>query len=257
MTIRLITVVGLILLIGCGGAKIRNEVHHVSPLTGEIDKVTFIEKTPESLYYGTIQAMYNEMGEQKPTLEITFEKSTGTNHYQSIESLIRSIGNDINDLEGLLTHRKSQNYDIDAIRNAVRRLRSTASPAITTAFFAGVTQGSSNSILPVIKQRQRIDWAAVLALLERIPTTGENWKNGLVEGLRSLGIPLAIATMGVMHVQSSRTSEEIAPNNINTAGGDQSQGAGVIDNSQPVSESFNTPTEIKKSYNTTEITGAE
>lgn len=76
-------------------------------------------------------------------------------------------------------------------------------------------------ILPKIIKRQPIDWESVISLIRRTPTTGENWKNGLVEGLQNLGIPLAIAGMATVAVQSNRTLEETRPSN--TAGGDITQ----------------------------------
>jgi len=248
---------GLILVSGCGGKNSRTEVHRISPLTNQVDEITVTEKSPTSLYYETIQKMHKAMREQKPTLEISFEKTGGANHYQSVESLTRAIDNDFNDIDDLLSYRKSESYDINTIRNAVERLRSSITPALTTVFFAGVAQGGKNSILPVIKQRQPVDWRAVLALIKKTPTSGENWVKGLTDGLRNLGIPLAIATMGVMHVQSSRTSEEIAPDNTNTAGGDQIQGESYLDRSEKNEESFNTPETIDSNNTTTELVGTE
>ena len=73
-------------------------------------------------------------------------------------------------------------------------------------------------IVPVIKQNQGIDWEKLLTLIERTPTTGENVKESLIGALKNLGIPLAIAGMATVAVQSARTSEELKPNT--QAGGD-------------------------------------
>lgn len=246
-----VVIIGLILLTGCGGAKITKQIQTINPVTNKVDKIIIEETNPQMIYQETIQKMMVAMRDQNPTLEIAFTKSTGASHYNAIESLQRSVGSEIDDISRMLTKRKSENYDIDGLRNALNRLKSIAVPAITTAFFTGVSQGNSNSILPVVKQRQRIDWNAALALIQRTPTTGENWKNGLVEALGNLGIPLAIAGMATVAVQASRSSEE--HQTAQTAGGDiVENGDGSNRSTTDITEdSFNEEEsiEIEKSYN--------
>jgi hypothetical protein len=138
-------------------------------------------------------------------------------------------------------------------QNTVRKMMiamTSAKPTLELSFKAVKISNIETVIVPEIKQYQAVDWNAALALIQRTPTTGENWKNGLIEGLKNLGIPLAIAGMATVAVQVSRSSEEHQA--TQTAGGDIVESGDGSDRSTEVTEiiedSFNEE-EIEKSYN--------
>jgi len=138
-------------------------------------------------------------------------------------------------------------------QNTVRKMMiamTSAKPTLELSFKAVKISNIETVIVPEIKQYQAVDWNAALALIQRTPTTGENWKNGLIDGLKNLGIPLAIAGMATVAVQVSRSSEEHQA--TQTAGGDIVESGDGSDRSTEVTEiiedSFNEE-EIEKSYN--------